>query len=204
MDTQKAEKLKIIKFSQQKFFSEGFHKTTIDEIARQLAMSKNTIYKHFESKEQLVLAAIMDYTQTISTDVQAIVDSGEDAVHKFFFLMHFLSGKLVFLGDKMIHDLQIHAPHIWIKIDDMRKRIMLVRIGKMILQGKREELFLDYPTDLITAIFISSVRSILNPEFLINSKVSKEEAVTSTFQILLRGILTPKGLQILKNLKTPQ
>jgi AcrR family transcriptional regulator len=37
----------------------GFHKTTMDEIAKELRISKKTIYKHFSSKDELVRAVFV-------------------------------------------------------------------------------------------------------------------------------------------------
>ena len=45
------EKNKIIERTEDKFFRDGFYKTTMDEIATDLSMSKKTIYKFFPSKE---------------------------------------------------------------------------------------------------------------------------------------------------------
>ena len=45
---------KIIELISEKFFREGFSRTTMDEIATDLHMSKKTIYKFFSSKEELL------------------------------------------------------------------------------------------------------------------------------------------------------
>ena len=37
---------------------EGFSKVTLDEIATELGMSKKTLYKYFEDKEDLLRAGI--------------------------------------------------------------------------------------------------------------------------------------------------
>ena len=44
------DKLKIINYAQDRFFKEGFYKITMDEISKELGMSKSTLYKYFPSK----------------------------------------------------------------------------------------------------------------------------------------------------------
>ncbi len=41
------EKEKIIEFAAQKFMDGGFYKTTMDDLAAKLRISKKTIYKNF-------------------------------------------------------------------------------------------------------------------------------------------------------------
>lgn len=195
---------KIIKYTQGKFFSEGFHRTTIEDIARELLISKNTIYKYFPNKEKLIFEVFTDFITGVSSEVEKIVNSEDNSVQKFVNLIHTISVKIMAFGDKLFRDLQLHAPQIWVKVDALRKQMMQKNLGRLIEQGIKEELFIDYPAEIIQAVFIASLRSVMNPEFLMNHKLSKQDAVRYTFRILLSGSLTKKGHRIFKKLKLPQ
>ena len=71
-------------------------------------------------------------------------------------------------------------------------------ITKVVEQGKREGLIADYPTPIIMTIFLSSIRSIVNPDFILNNNFSIKQATQITFQILMSGILTEKGAKLFK------
>ena len=49
-----SEKDKILNYSKDRFFKDGFYKVTMDNIASGMRISKKTIYKYFTSKESLV------------------------------------------------------------------------------------------------------------------------------------------------------
>ena len=49
----KERKIQIIKAAVKRFTKHGLHKTTLDEVARDLRIGKATIYNYFESKEDL-------------------------------------------------------------------------------------------------------------------------------------------------------
>ncbi len=49
----KEKKIQIIKAAVKRFTKHGLHKTTLDEVARDLRIGKATIYHYFESKEDL-------------------------------------------------------------------------------------------------------------------------------------------------------
>jgi len=57
-----------IKRSAQELFRKfGYHKTSVNEIAKKTKIAKATIYKYFESKEAILHSLLMDYIQ-VSVD----------------------------------------------------------------------------------------------------------------------------------------
>ncbi|PTQ93165.1 TetR family transcriptional regulator [Mucilaginibacter yixingensis] len=71
-----AEKIKesIKRAAQELFRRFGYHKTSVNEIARRAKIAKATIYKYFESKEALLHALLMDYIR-VSVDELIHADS---------------------------------------------------------------------------------------------------------------------------------
>lgn len=57
------EKIKdsILRASKELFRKYGYHKTSVNEIAKKARIAKATIYKYFESKEQILDFILMDY-----------------------------------------------------------------------------------------------------------------------------------------------
>lgn len=71
--------------------------------------------------------------------------------------------------------------------------MMFGTITKVIEQGKKESLFLDYPTSIIMNALVASVRSVVNPDFIMNNNYSILEAARYAFKIVIGGILSEKG-----------
>src|SRR5437868_3241889 len=201
---EKEEKNKILNFASEKFFREGFYKTTIDEIAKELKLSKNTVYKYFPNKEQIVFEVISEFVRNVKEKVEHEINTETNAVYKFVSLLNVLSRNLSKFSGKWMRDMQVHTPHLWIKMDEMRRLVMMKNLSMLVEQGKKEKLFEDYPTELVITIFTASIRSVVNPDFLLHTKLTKKETIKCTFQLLLNGMLTKKGLQIFKKLKLPQ
>jgi AcrR family transcriptional regulator len=193
------EKDKILFYAQNIFFKEGFKKITINEIASGLMMSKNTIYKHFHSKDALHNEIINNFLNRTHESIAKIVSYDENSVKKFISLLNFLGKTLSSISPKWMDDLKIHSPELWEKMDNFRKEKMYIFLSKIIKQGQEEKLVEDFPPSIIVEIFITSVRSIINPYFLTSHNISYSEAVNSTFDILLNGILTAKGKKVYRN-----
>ncbi len=193
MTDQQLERDKIIKFAQQKFFSEGFYKTTMDEISRELQISKKTIYKFFPSKEKLVEEITDVMMDDAVCGVDLIIDSGENVVMKFVRLLNQHMNNVSRFSSRWYKDLQLHTPHIWQKIDKLREEKIIRVARKLLEQGKKEKLIEHYPSEIIVASFIATFREVMNPDFILENKFSMHQALKYTFELLLNGILTPQG-----------
>jgi hypothetical protein len=100
-----------------------------------------------------------------------------------------------------MNDLQHHAPHIWQEVDETRRKLMYEHISKIIAQGQKEKLIKDYPPEIIITLITGAIRGIVNPQFLISTSFSYNEAVHYAFKILLNGIFTKSGQTIFNKIK---
>lgn len=53
----------ILRVALRLFGNEGFHRTTMDRIARELGVTKGTLYLYFRNKEELYLATLRHYVE---------------------------------------------------------------------------------------------------------------------------------------------
>ena len=196
------EKEKILKFSQKKFLNEGFYKITMDEIAKELQVSKKTIYKYFPSKEILVEEISEDLISGINCQLDSIIDRKENVVVKFARVLNMYSNKMMYHNEKWYRDLQLHMPHIWKKIDKLRTDRVHPGLKILLEQGRKEKLVENIPSEIIITSFITNIRTIINPDFIFKNKFSMQEAFKYTFEMFLNGILTKQGKE--KYLKTKE
>jgi AcrR family transcriptional regulator len=85
-----AEKIKesIKRAAQDLFRKFGYHKTSVNEIARRAKIAKATIYKYFESKEDVLHSLLMDYIRVSVDDlVQHNPSKMDDAEHLSLLIM---------------------------------------------------------------------------------------------------------------------
>jgi AcrR family transcriptional regulator len=191
---------KIIEFSRELFFKEGFYKTSMDDIARGLNMSKKTLYKHFTSKDDLIEACIKSLFEIIRVNIDGILSSDLNAVQKAFNMMNLVVERVP-LRDNFLRELQLHAPGLWKKIDEFRATIMLRNFSRILLQGKKEGLIKDVPNDIVLEMLITCARSLITPDYLVNSNYSFSQMVGYVREILLCGILTPEGIKLYNKIK---
>ncbi|HMS34369.1 MAG TPA: hypothetical protein PKC91_09795, partial [Ignavibacteria bacterium] len=102
---------------------------------------------------------------------------------------------------KWLRDLSIHAPDIKKNIDEMKNEQVNKVFTKLLEQGKKDKLIENYPTPIIIASFNSSLKTVLNHDFLINNKFSLQNAFKITYEMILNGILTDAGKSKFKKAK---
>jgi AcrR family transcriptional regulator len=190
------DKNKILNYAHQKFMKGGFYKVSMDELAFELGMSKKTIYKYFPSKENLVGEISFLFRENIKEQIQTIIKSNENAVIKITELLKTIGERLAKVDERMLGDLQKHLPHIWAEIDEFRTKQINKFFTKIIDQGRGEGFIVNFPIEIIMTVYLSSIRAIINPSFVMNNKFSLKEAMDYTFKIVLNGILTEKGRKI--------
>jgi len=190
------EQVKIIEHTEEKFFRDGFYKTTMDEIASELRISKKTIYKFFPSKDDLVKAIAKFFMTRMKNTILPALNSDKNAIEKLGDLIKILAKASDKISAARMEELKRHYPSLWNEIDNFRTEMMFGNITKVIEQGKKEGLFVDYPTNIIMNVLVASVRSIVNPDFIMNNNYSIIEAAHYAFKIIIGGIVTEKGKKI--------
>jgi hypothetical protein len=105
------------------------------------------------------------------------------------------------MSDKWLRDLQVHTPQLWQDMDKFRVQIIENTMKRLIEQGKREKLIENHPADIIITSMVSSCRSILCADFVMNSKMNIQELFMHTMELILNGILTEKGKKLYESEK---
>jgi AcrR family transcriptional regulator len=194
-------KEKILEIARQKFFSDGFVKTSIDEIARDYHISKKTIYKYFKSKDELLNSVVKDFTSKVTEQIIEIMKSDKNSIDKLIDVLNLIQTSIRQLSLRYIDDIQKHKPKLWNYIERFRKENLERIVHQTIENGKKEGLFNDVNPDIVFRIFYGAVRNVVNPEFLMSSPISVDDAINETFEILLNGVLTNEGKKLYKKQK---
>jgi AcrR family transcriptional regulator len=64
---------RLIDAAVRRFYRDGFRSVGIDQILTDVGISKTAFYKHFESKEDLMLAALDDHNRSMQETFRALV-----------------------------------------------------------------------------------------------------------------------------------
>ncbi len=187
------EEQKILKYATDEFLENGFYKTTMDQLAKGMKISKKTIYKFFPSKSHLLEKVIHLFQNKIKEDLYNIADSDRCLITKLHDISTYIAKFTLKINKKLLFETYNHHPELWVKVDTFRASVIENVWEKILIQGKKEELIIQKPNNIIIAIILSSLTGVVNPKFLMENNLSANEAIKETLPILINGILTEKG-----------
>ncbi|MDX9871739.1 MAG: TetR/AcrR family transcriptional regulator [Clostridia bacterium] len=180
---------KIISAYQEMVITHGFYRVSMDALAAKSGVSKRTIYRYFQSKEELIEAVIDKMLLLVGGKIDRVLSEAgtpEEAISGILNVLFSLGRGII--NPLTISDLRTHYPHFWKKIDDFRmKRINL--LIQAILRQNSGERIRNIDPRILTALVLSSVQTILNPEFIVSNNLDFDEAVNQLVEILKYGLL---------------
>jgi len=183
---------KIVSVATKLFSRFGFHKTSMDEIAKTARKAKGSLYYHFASKEDLFKEVVLNEMNILKRKLSIIVEKVElDATNK---LKQYLMTRMEVLNDAANYHEILKADFFehFDFIDDLRNDLdkwEKENLQKIIEQGIRNGEFADIKDmDVLLDIFIMVLKGLEIPFYL----QDKYEKYSPYFEGLM-GILT-KGL----------
>lgn len=106
-------KEKIIAKANSLFLSLGFKSITMDDIARELCISKKTIYKYFCNKEALIGESTSVFHDQIHEGINRIIDKNHNAIEENFEIRRMFKEMFQSSDNSPIYQLKRHYPQIF-------------------------------------------------------------------------------------------
>lgn len=193
---------RILEYSAKKFMENGFYKTSMDEIASELGMSKKTLYKYFDSKSDLVQQVAVNFIETQKKWVDEIImDRKTDIIEKLILLTKRNTDRTRMVNEKWHNDIRLHEPKLHKYCEKFQNESISRIATELIKQGKKEKVIEDYPPALIVESTNILLRNLFSMEYISGSGYSIDTIFTFIVNLLLNGVLTPRGKMKFKTYK---
>jgi TetR/AcrR family transcriptional regulator, fatty acid metabolism regulator protein len=187
----------ILQVAEEVLMEKGYYETSIDEIASRVGIAKGTVYLHFPSKEDLIVAIVMKEIRQLIVEIETIADTEGSAQSKLELILQRLYGtfvKRMQLISGMFHSV---APH---QLKEQGKKIMAQWeqaaevIQVIVEQGKAAG---EFTTDIPTSVMVSAFFSLLSPgsyaRLMLGEKIEGTELAKCLGRIYCKGIANLEG-----------
>jgi len=193
----------IIRESNKLFSQFGFKSVTMDDIARQLGISKKTIYQHFADKDELVnilIGAKLEHQQCTMKNCAA---QAKDAIEEIFLSMARIHETLGTMNPKLFYDLQKYHPKAWLTFKAFKEKRMETSFRENLERGLAEGIYRsEINIDILTQIRIDHADLVFNKHdhFTMN-KYSIAQVLVELTEHYLYGVCNQKGLKLMARYK---
>ncbi len=173
----------------------GIKSLTMDDIARELGISKKTLYLHCSDKEDLLIKSFAHHFQCEEQFQNGIVGKNLNAIDEIFEVSKHVSEMLKTIHPSIHYDLRKYYPEAWKIFSEYRKNFMLKCVSDNMEKGKQEGLYranLNIP--IVARIHISRVDVVFDGELFPASQFNFAEVFFEMIRYHIRGIASPKGI----------
>ncbi|MCC6494202.1 MAG: TetR/AcrR family transcriptional regulator [Pirellulales bacterium] len=185
---------RIVAAARREFFLHGFRQVTMDEIARQLGISKKTLYGSFASKTALIEAVIVDKFAELESDLDQVAAQSVDVAAGLGETLACLQRHAGEIQPAFLRDVG-RAPSGLFELAQARRNAVITQhFAKMLRQGRRSGVVRsDVPLELVIQVLQVAVQNILTPANLATLGLSPRDGVAAVVSVFLEGVLTAKG-----------
>jgi AcrR family transcriptional regulator len=186
---------RIVAAARRHLFAYGYSSFTMDDLARELGMSKKTLYVHFPGKDALVEQIIDGFARDARATADAIfADKELGFIEKLRRFTASMVERFAQLHPHMLRDLERSAPHIYRHIEEVRYRNIPHVFGQLLRQGQAAgRVRPDLDPAFAIEFWRPAVQSLMHPATLERLKLRPDEAFTQAINLFFGGLLTPVG-----------
>jgi hypothetical protein len=190
------EQIDIINRVHELYMRYGIKSVTMDDVARELGMSKKTLYQYFTDKSELVEAVIQQEIQGAKDMVSSLSEKSLDAIDEMWHIHQFMDQVSRRHSPVAEYDLKKYYPSIFNEIMKVKRHYLYEIWKSNIEKGKTEGYYrAEVNTEIIAKTNILRFESSMESSCIFSSEeLLSYDFFQEIFIYHIRGIGTEKGI----------
>lgn len=186
---------RIIAAARDHFFSYGYSALTMDELARELGLSKKTLYVYFHGKDALVGEILRGFVAEVRASADTLfADTSLSFTVKLHRFSEAMVQRFVRINPHIFRDLQRSAPHIYRQIEELRHKNIPHIFGQLVRQGQAAGMVrTDIDPGFAIEFWRPAIQSLMHPDTLERLHLSPDQMFARAIDLFFGGLLTPAG-----------
>jgi AcrR family transcriptional regulator len=189
----------IIAAAAELFLRYGIKSITMDEIARQMGISKKTLYRHFKDKKDLVEKTLHEIVCLNKATINEIMGKGKNAIEEVFEMYNHANEIVRDYNPTLEFDLQRQYPKVFRQVREMHRNQIFEAILQNLRKGKKEGLYRkDIDTDIISKLYVMRMENMMHHDFITPEELHSKKFFKEVFKYHLFAIMSADGLEFVK------
>lgn len=178
----------------------GIKSMTMDEMARQLGVSKKTLYQHVKDKNDLVEQCLMLQHEEEHKMIMAVVEETENAIEQMLKISRIIIEQLRNIHPSIFFDLARYHPTAMKMMDKNKEEFICGCIVENLVVGIKQGLYRkNLNAEIISSIYVGMIDMMMQ-DGIQHSKLRPDEIYSEMFRYHIRGIASDQGLEYLVEL----
>lgn len=192
-------KLEILERASLVYMKYGIKTVTMDDLARELGISKKTIYKYFEDKNDLIRSIIELKTEMDKAICINCMQYSENAIDDLFSLSQVVIEHFNSINPTVFYDLRKYHPDAWEIMEEHKWKFVLEMISDNIKRGIKEGLYRkELNSEILSRLYVASTDAVLNASIFPWPEFKFQEVFSEMIELQLNGMVNEKGKKYLE------
>jgi len=172
----------------------GIKSVSMDDIARELGMSKKTLYLHVKDKRELVYLTFQHHLTEDQNYCNEMMASTSNAIQQFLNLAKHIVDHFKTMNPSTMFDVQKYYPSCWKLFAKHKDEFILAQVEENITDGIKTGLYRkELNVGIISKLYINLVDSSVSPDVFSGNSFNHIDIFVQLFDYHLHAIMTPKG-----------
>lgn len=188
------------------FRRRGIRSVTMDDIARELGMSKKTIYQYFNNKADIVHAVTVNHFTEERCMSDEILEKAKDPIEAMLMLLQTMSKTFHEIPTTMIYEVQKYYPRSWDLFSDFKSGYVMDALRKNLEIGVQSGLYRkDMDIEIVAKLRVEQLDMAFNPIMFPPNEYDISKVTMEQFKMFIHGLVTLKGKKLIyKYLNQPE
>jgi AcrR family transcriptional regulator len=193
------QQIKWLKRVEELFLRYGIKSLNMDDIARELGISKKTLYQFVDNKDDLVIKVMERHIDEDCSEAAALRAESSDALDEIFKVFQYNAADLGRMKSNIVFELQRYHPDAWAKMQTYNWKQLYQVVIDNLNWGIRDGLYRDdFDADIVSRLHIATMLTMFDENIFPRPPYSSEKLFKEYMSHYMYGILSEKGLQKLK------
>jgi TetR/AcrR family transcriptional regulator, cholesterol catabolism regulator len=188
---------KLLRGAEDLFKRYGLRSVSMDDIARNLGISKKTIYQHFADKDDVVASVSHATLERHRLQFDKIAAEAKNAVEEMVKISLCLKEVIQNVNPSWLFDMQKYHQRAWNDWLLYKHKFMRQNIVRSLKQGMEEGYFRsELKTEIIATMRLEQIQMVFDQAVFPRDQYDVADVQTEIFDHFVHGILTEKGKKL--------
>lgn len=193
---------RIIQGGEDLFLKAGIKSVTMDDIAKQVGMSKKTIYQFFKDKNELVIALVKRKLEEDEQQIKDIISRSTNVIDEMINMMKCSEDVFSRINPIVIHDMQKYHPDAWTAFQNFKAEVIIHTLEELLTKGiKQGYIRPEIDVKVLARMRVSQVEIGFNTNIFPLSEFNPWKVQSQFLEHFNYGICTLKGYKLLDQYK---
>lgn len=180
------------------FFKYGIKSVSMDDIARELGISKKTLYQNFKDKRDVVAQTMNQHHDCGIKELIERSSNTSNSIEEFLQLLLMAKKWIEEINPSFEYDLQKYYPDVYKEHNNKRIINMTSFFTNNLNKGIQEGVYRDdVDVDIITKFHVTTMSSVHEGGLFTTEEMLNHDTYKQYFVVFIRGLASESGLKIL-------